>query len=113
MPTPPQPSPKPPGRVTPQKVRAVLRKSPGIRAAKWHRSGQIRGWGSWDDGYKVAQTPTYPKMELRVSHILSWREQEKLASELFRIAAGIACEVRDGAVWVPVEQQLSASPPGN
>jgi len=36
--------------ITRQKIYAVLRKA-GYKNAKWHKSGQIRGWGSWTEGY--------------------------------------------------------------
>jgi hypothetical protein len=34
------------------KVRAVLKKA-GLIAAKYHRSGMVKGWGDWSPGYKV------------------------------------------------------------
>jgi hypothetical protein len=39
-------------KITPQKVRTVLRKA-GYDKAQWHASGQIRGWGEWSEGYQV------------------------------------------------------------
>lgn len=38
--------------VTTQKVHALLRKA-GQSISKWHRSGQIRGWGHWSSGAAV------------------------------------------------------------
>lgn len=43
--------------MTPQKVRAVLRKG-GHPAAKFVRSRQVHGWGNWSSGYRVE---TYPR----------------------------------------------------
>lgn len=38
--------------LTRQRVQAVLRKACG-EGAKWSRTSRIRGWGSWDSGWKV------------------------------------------------------------
>jgi hypothetical protein len=38
--------------VSVQKVSAAMRKA-GLAAAKWHPSGQVRGWGSWSPGVRT------------------------------------------------------------
>lgn len=40
--------------ITVQRVYAILRKA-GHTVAKWHASGQVRGWGDWSPGVKVQQ----------------------------------------------------------
>jgi hypothetical protein len=42
------------GKLSTSKVSATLRRA-GFRTAKWIPSGQIRGWGSWSNGFKLKQ----------------------------------------------------------
>jgi hypothetical protein len=41
-------------KITRQKLYAVLRKA-GFDTAKYHASGQVRGWGSWSPGARVEE----------------------------------------------------------
>jgi hypothetical protein len=41
-------------QISRQKVSAAMRKA-NLRAAKWNRSGMVRGWGSWSSGVRVYQ----------------------------------------------------------
>ena len=42
--------------ITRQKLYATLRKA-GYAAAKFHRSGMVRGWGEWASGVQVELDP--------------------------------------------------------
>lgn len=93
------------GRVTPQKVRAVLRKA-GYHASQPF-NGNLTGRTS---GYQVAVRSGWLIVEWWNAR--PWaresdqRERQTLESYRSAIAAaGIACKVRDGAVWVQVEEQ--------
>jgi ABC-type transport system substrate-binding protein len=51
--------------ITKQKVQAVLRKA-GYDKATWERSGMIRGWGEWSEGYEVKQREN----KITVQHVM-------------------------------------------
>lgn len=94
------------GRVTPQKVRAVLRKE-GMTPAIWIPAKDPHQIGSWAKGYTIRVQGGY----LVVKHYFSrWPSETDRywAHALIHsalAAAGITCDVWDGAVWVPVEKK--------
>lgn len=58
------------GEVTmpsPQKIHAVMRKA-GLRRAVYHKSKQVRGWGSWTEGYIVEKAPAGDADAIHVQH---------------------------------------------
>src|SRR5688572_17811563 len=54
---------------TTQKVTAVLRKAGGTFAQE-HKSGMIRGWSDWSEGYKVRK---HSAGKVRVSYEVGWQ----------------------------------------
>lgn len=80
-------------RVTPQKVRAVLRKAGYTHMSSWVRS-DVLGNNTIQIRHS-SHSPSIKNNDPRMTRYYF------LAAAL--IAAGITCEVHDGAVWVPME----------
>ncbi len=106
-----------------QQPRAIApQKSAGRVAESWTDGCQVEpirhgsGMGHWDAGYNVEMTC---RGDIKASHVApspgSRTDDEEIECELARIAAaltaaGILCETRDGAVWVPVDQGQEPTP---
>jgi hypothetical protein len=83
-------------RLTPQKVRAVL------WAAGLPEYNSAGAW--WSPGFFVGRTRNGA---IPITHDLGWTEEfRQIAAAL--TAAGIVAEVRDEAVWVPVDQGIAS-----
>jgi hypothetical protein len=91
-------------RVTPQKVRAMLR-GKGFTSSKIVKSG--RGWSEATDGYSVWDEPRARRIRVVYSGLIVEREQTITRIATALATAGIAAEVRDEAVWVPVDQGIA------
>ena len=93
--------------ITRQKVSAVLRKA-GLTVAKYNRSGMVRGWGDWSEGYRVSYNAHDNILFVRheQSYIRSTERTQvyklgKLAQykEILQ-AAGIKSEIQDNRLIV-------------
>lgn len=88
--------------VTAAKVAATLRKA-GFTAAKWHASGQIRGWGDWETGYSATKAPAGVTVRWRMSrweNSISTTEEQNLLTlaSALRSAGFVVEEVRSSSL---------------
>ena len=90
--------------VTRQKISAILRKA-GLTAAKYNKSGMVRGWGDWREGYKVHSNNgiwiSHEQSRIRSSPRTQTYKLEKLAQykEILQVA-GIESKIQDDYLFV-------------
>jgi len=66
--------------ITSHKIHAVLRKA-SFAKAKWNKSKQIKGWGSWTEGYTI-ENDTITFIHLGYIHGSSISARKKSQEEL-------------------------------
>jgi hypothetical protein len=71
--------------LTKRTIQNILRKA-GHTKSEYHRSGMVRGWGEWTEGYKVEESDGQFRVSYNVDRFWARREPERATDDQRRRA---------------------------